>query len=267
MILLLSLTDSGRAAQLDDAVAAAHRGEYAVAFQLTSPLAENGDARAQFNIGYMYANGWGVQPDLARAVNWYRKAAEQGLEIAQHYIGIAYINGDGIERDDAEAARWFKRAAEQGFSRAQLMLGRMYLDGRGVPKDLVQGYAWAVLAGRRGAPTRVSESLSLTPQQLAQAEEIMGRWKPKPESSLTSVADPRPEEIMGLDAHVGEFADPGTGRRRRSESSPLYSVKHFDAQVRLSDRTSCLLLHTACFLVTGLIASWSIPLLSTSFWE
>ena len=60
------------------------------------------------------------------------------------------------------------------------------------------------------SPTRVSESLTLTPQQLVQAEEIMGRWKPKPESSLPSVADPRPEEIMGLDPHVGEFADPGT---------------------------------------------------------
>lgn len=130
MILLLNLTVSGRAAQLDDAVAAAHRGEYAVALQLTSPLAEKGDARAQFNIGYMHANGWGVQRNLASAVDWYRKAAEQGLEIAQHYLGIAYINGDGIERDDAEAARWFKRAAEQGFSRAQLMLGRMYLGGK-----------------------------------------------------------------------------------------------------------------------------------------
>ena len=76
MILLLSLTVSARAAQLDDAVAAAHRGEYAVAFQLTSPLAEKGDARAQFNIGYMYANGWGVQRDLAEAAKWYRRGRE-----------------------------------------------------------------------------------------------------------------------------------------------------------------------------------------------
>ena len=209
-IVLFGLTVSGRAAELDDAVAAAHRGEYAVALRLISPLAENGDARAQFNIGYMYANGWGVQRDLAGSVNWYRKAAEQGLEIAQHHLGIAYINGDGIERDDAKAAKWFKRAAEQGFSRSQFMLGRMYLEGRGVSKDLVQAYAWVVLAGRRGVPTRVSESLTMTPQQLEQANEIIGRWKPKPESSLPSVADPRSEEILGLDSHVGEFADPET---------------------------------------------------------
>jgi V8-like Glu-specific endopeptidase len=210
MVFLMSLTASARAAQLDDAVAAAHKGEYAVAFQLISPLAEKGDARAQFNIGYMYANGWGVRRDFTEAVKWYRKAAEQGLEIAQHYLGIAYINGEGIVPDDAEAARWFKRAAEQGFSRAQLMLGRMYLDGKGVPKDLVQGYAWVVLAGQRGTPSRIAEFLMLTPEQHVQAQEVMARWKPKPESSLSSVADPRPEEILGLDPHLGgELADTG----------------------------------------------------------
>lgn len=207
-IALSGLTVSGRAAQLDDAVAAVHRGEYHVAFQLTSPLAEKGDARAQFNIGYMYANGWGVKRNLAEAIKWYRKAAEQGLEIAQHYLGLAYFNGDGVERDDAEAARWFKRAAEQGFSRSQYMLGRMYLSGKGVPQDVVQGYTWVVLAGQRGTPSRVAASLSLTPEQHSRAKQVVAGWKPKPESSLTSVAAPRLEEI--IDPHVGEFADPGT---------------------------------------------------------
>jgi V8-like Glu-specific endopeptidase len=170
-------------------------------------LAEKGDASAQFNIGYMYANGLGVQRDLASAVNWYRKAAEQGLEIAQHRLGIAYMNGEGIERDDAEAASWFTRAANQGFVRAQRILGQMYLTGRGVPKDLVKGYAWVVLAGRRGLPSRGAGSLPLSPQQLAQAEEVMGRWESKPESSLPSVANPK---ILGLRPHGGELADPET---------------------------------------------------------
>ena len=208
VMLLTGLTASARAEQLDDAVAAAHRGEYSVAFKLTSPLAEKGDARAQFNIGYMYAKGWGVQKELAEAVKWYRKAAEEGLEIAQHYLGLAYINGEGVVPNDAEAAKWFKRAAEQGFSRSQYMLGAMYLDGRGVPKDVVQGYAWVVLAGQRGTPSRTAEILTLTPEQHLQAQEIITGWKPKPESSLISVTAPHPEEI--LDPHVAEFADPRT---------------------------------------------------------
>jgi hypothetical protein len=41
-------------------------------------IAEQGDARAQYNLGYLYDNGQGVPQDDAKATNWYRKAAEQG---------------------------------------------------------------------------------------------------------------------------------------------------------------------------------------------
>src|SRR5215813_13220634 len=59
VILLLSLTASANASQLDDAVTAVHNGDYAIAHQLLRELAGKGDARAQFDIGCMYANGWG----------------------------------------------------------------------------------------------------------------------------------------------------------------------------------------------------------------
>src|ERR1700745_127727 len=80
---------SATASELDDAVAAAHRGDYAAALRRLSPLAEKGDARAQFDIGFMHAYGWGVQRDPAEAITWYRKAANQGLAIAQHFLGLA----------------------------------------------------------------------------------------------------------------------------------------------------------------------------------
>ena len=44
-------------------------------FQSTKAKAEKGDATAQFNLGFMYANGNGVEKDVAEAVMWYRKAA------------------------------------------------------------------------------------------------------------------------------------------------------------------------------------------------
>src|ERR1700752_1038493 len=132
LILVLALAAPATAAELDDAVAAAHRGEYATALRGLSPLAEGGDARAQFDIGFMHAQGWGVPKDSAQAIKWYRKAGDQGLEIAHHFLGIAYWKGDGVQRDYAEAARWFARAATQGFSQAQHMLGLMTIHGQGV---------------------------------------------------------------------------------------------------------------------------------------
>lgn len=210
LILLLGLAGPARAAELDDAVAAAHRGDYATALGRLSPLAEKGDARAQFDIGFMHAYGWGVQRNPAEAIAWYRKAAEQGLPVAQHFVGMAYVNGEGVRADDAEAARWFARAAAQGFAQAQFMLGLMTLDGRGVAKDPVQGYALMVIGGQGGvrSAARVVQKLALTEAQRGQAQEIIDHWKPKPESSLAGVANPRAEELLGLDRHIGEVVDP-----------------------------------------------------------
>jgi uncharacterized protein len=209
LILVLGLVAPAAAAELDDAVAAAHRGEYATALRALSPLAEKGDARAQFDIGFMHAYGWGVPRNPAEAIAWYRKAADQGLQVAQHFLGIAYVNGEGVRPDDAEAARWFARAAAQGFAEARYMLGQMTMDGRGVPKDPVQGYAFMVMAGQGGVRSagRVVQKLVLTEAQRGQAQEIIDRWKPKPESSLPGVANPRAEELLGLDRHIGEVVD------------------------------------------------------------
>jgi uncharacterized protein len=209
IILLLGLVGPATAAELDDAVAAAHRGDYATALRRLSPLAAKGDARAQFDIGFMHAYGWGVPRNAAEAVTWYHKAADQGLQVAQHFLGIAYVNGEGVRPNKVEAARWFARAAAQGFPQAQFMLGMMTLDGRGVPIDPVRGYAFIVMAGRGGvrSAARVVRKLALTQAQRGQAQQIIEHWKPKPESSLAAVTAPRAEELLGLDRHIGEVVD------------------------------------------------------------
>jgi uncharacterized protein len=212
LVVLLGLIGPAAAAELDDAVAAARGGEYATALRRLSPAAEKGDARAQFDIGFMHANGWGVERNPVDAIAWYRKAADQGLAVAQHFLGLAYVNGEGVRADDAEAAKWFSRAAAQGFAQSQFMLGLMTLDGRSVSKDPVQGYALIVMAGKGGvrSAARVVRTLALTEAQRLQAQEIIGRWKPVPESPLAVVANPRAEELLGLDRHLGEVADPST---------------------------------------------------------
>ena len=63
---------------LEDGLEAAESGDYATALKLLRPLAEQGHAEAQYNLGVMYRNGQGVPHDDAEAVKWYRLAAEQG---------------------------------------------------------------------------------------------------------------------------------------------------------------------------------------------
>ncbi len=71
----------------DEAAAAYQRGDYATAVRELRPLAEQGNARAQRALGFMYDTGRGAPQDDARAVKWYRKAAEQGDAKAQFNLG------------------------------------------------------------------------------------------------------------------------------------------------------------------------------------
>jgi len=76
----------------------------------------------------------------------------------------------------------------------------------------VQGYAFIVMAGQGGvrSAARVVQKLALTEAQRVQAREVIDNWKAKPESSLAGVANPRAEELLGLDRHIGEVVDPST---------------------------------------------------------
>jgi len=112
--------------------------------------AESGDPRAQYLLGKMYGNGYGVAKYQAGAVSWYRKAAEQGYASAQAALGWMYANGRGVTKDEAEAVKWYRKAAEQDDAWAQGNLGFMYANGRGVAKDEAEAVKWYRLAADQG---------------------------------------------------------------------------------------------------------------------
>jgi hypothetical protein len=64
-----------------------------------------------------------------------RQLAEEGDIRAQFELGDAYYQGDGVPKDYGEAHVWFRKAAEQFHLYANLNLGDMYEAGRGVPAD------------------------------------------------------------------------------------------------------------------------------------
>ena len=76
------------AADFGKGLRAAQAGDYETALAEWTPLAEQGDVDAQFNLGYMYNNGEGVPENDKTAVKWYTKAAEQGHASAQTNLGV-----------------------------------------------------------------------------------------------------------------------------------------------------------------------------------
>ncbi|HUH95241.1 MAG TPA: tetratricopeptide repeat protein [Casimicrobiaceae bacterium] len=139
---------SGAAAAgpLEDGMAAYHDQEFAKAAELWRPLAESGNATAQYSLGTLYAEGKGVAQNDATAFGWFQKAAEQGNAVAQYNVGSSYASGTGVAQSYADAAKWFRRAADQGMAFAQLNLGLLYAAGNGVPQDNIEALKWLEIA-------------------------------------------------------------------------------------------------------------------------
>jgi TPR repeat protein len=112
--------------------------------------AEAGDAEAQAKLGLMYATGKGVPKDVAKAVEWFQKAAALGNSDAQNNLGVSYANGYGVPKDAAKAVEWYQKAAAQGNPNAQAKLGSMYDTGEGVPKDAAKAVEWFQKAAALG---------------------------------------------------------------------------------------------------------------------
>ena len=113
-------------------------------------LAEQGNAKIQNKLGYLYEVGDRVEPDAVEAVKWYRKAAEQGYAKAQFNLAKQYALGVGVVQSDSETLKWYLMAANQGLVNAMNNVGAMYATGRGVERDESKAIEWYQKAAQKG---------------------------------------------------------------------------------------------------------------------
>jgi hypothetical protein len=149
LLVLVAAAGPARAAPLDDANAAFQRGDYATAEKILLPMAESGNAYAQYRLGMVYAESPGELGSAEEAAKWYESAAMQGQPIAQYKLGILYVNG------------------------------------KGVPKDFVLAYTWLSLSARNtvsgtSEAERQRDMLSsrMTSSQIAEAKKHVREWRP-----------------------------------------------------------------------------------------
>ena len=105
-----------------------------------------------------------------------RSAAEQGDVKAQYNLGLIYNNGEGVPQDYTEARKWLLKAAQQGHAKAQNNLGYFYRTGTGVPQDYITAYAWFKIAAAQGneiaAKNRDIVAAKLDPSSLVKAQKL-----------------------------------------------------------------------------------------------
>lgn len=176
---LLTL-DPAWAADVNRGVDAVVQRDWEAALAEFRPLAEQGDAAAQVNLGNLYLKGYGVEQDYRAALRWYLKAAEQGNALGQGKLGMMHYYGFGVLEDHTEAAHWFREAAEQGEPGAAALLGALYAAGDGVDLDKVQAYVWYTLAADRGRADaqegKQDLAEELSPGEMNDALERLADW-------------------------------------------------------------------------------------------
>ena len=112
--LMLAAPVGAVAQDFDKGLAAADAGDYATALTEWRPLAEQGDANAQYNLAELYNTGQGVPQDRDQASIWYRLSAEQG-----HPFAIFQLGSDAVlEGDLITGLMWFLVAAGSGIEEA-----------------------------------------------------------------------------------------------------------------------------------------------------
>lgn len=134
----------------EEAVDAYNKGDYATAATEFRPFAEQGQATAQYILGWIFQNGQGVAQDYAESARWYQRAADKGNADAQYALGSYYMSGVGVAQNDEQAVAWFRKAAEQGRAGAQYLLGYMTARGEGTTKDEAQAAQWYLKAAEQG---------------------------------------------------------------------------------------------------------------------
>lgn len=110
-------------------------GQYDRAFSELKPLADKGDAGAQFFVGAMYLDGLGVTQDVQSGMRLVEASAKQGDSGAQFRLGRIYYDGKLQPQDFNKAKTFARKAAEQGLGEAVMFLGVLYYKGAGVPQS------------------------------------------------------------------------------------------------------------------------------------
>ena len=172
------------------------RADYAAAIAIWRPLAEKGDADAQFNLGQAYRLGRGVPLNLGVAQTWFERAANSGHVDAETTLGLLlFQNGDRVS-----GLKWLRRAAEQGDARAMLVYGTALYNGDAVTQDRLLGYSFISRAAAAGLPP-AKDTLAQVDQLMTPAdrEKALALAKSIPSGSPvppTKIEKPKPERTL-----------------------------------------------------------------------
>lgn len=135
---------------LAQGIAAFQARDYATALRWLEPVANAGEAQAQFILGFMHQNGRGVPADAEKGAALLRQSAEQGYAYAQFSLASSYRFGIGVEQDLLDAHRWLLLAERNGYDPARQI--RMVIEAELRPDQIARSREEAFAEASAASP-------------------------------------------------------------------------------------------------------------------
>ena len=126
-------------------------------FALMLVEAEKGDPKAMLQVGSYFENGYGVERNYGKTLEWYRKAADAGLAEGAYNVGVCYEVGMGTAVNLDRAVAQYRTAADRGLAQASYKLAGMYFSGQGLPSDPAKGLLALAKAADGGHPQALND--------------------------------------------------------------------------------------------------------------
>jgi localization factor PodJL len=143
-----------------------------------------GHAPSQYQLAALLERGAGVPKDAAQARKWYGKSAVQGNVKAMHNLAVLMTTNDGGSADYAAAAKLFRHAADRGLADSQFNLAILYEAGLGLKRSTSEAYRWFALASEAGdkeaARRREAIRRRLSPSVIDAIDAEVKAWSPAP---------------------------------------------------------------------------------------
>lgn len=174
--------------------------------------AHNGIANAQYNLGVLYHQGYGVNKDVNKAIQLYRVAAASGHPEAQYNLAIAYVEGVGVDYNPQIASVYFEQAASGGVVEAAYNLGLLQengLLGESQPDEAIFWYALAAEKGSKDAQKALAQlksQLSMNDEDAARVVKKIAEKKPSFLSADGKPSLPEPKKMASGNAGTDKSA-------------------------------------------------------------
>ena len=116
--------------------------DYTIALTFAQSAAAQNNGDGIWALALAYEHGRGVEANVERAIELYRKGAELGHAPSQHSLACYYFRGDVVEADHDLAFELCMKSARQGYGLAMKDVGRCYQFGNGVEDDMDLAIEW-----------------------------------------------------------------------------------------------------------------------------